>query len=733
MRRPGAPEGLSADSEEDERLPSGRTSLRSVGLDNRRDFFSQSPTLAAFAAPGSPVSLFRRTSFSYVSVPSVFVALCLGLLVACLSVPCAGQIVTYTNQSAPEPLHIAAEKGAFFLYGKNTKFYFPFISLFLSSSSDSPPAPTVTFKNVRLTAESSATVQKALEEGPTESSASPAFSARSPASLELALLPYAYVRTLFTSPTAAPFCCSAQAPSGEGEHPSFSIPTSFSPTNECPYPGALKRPITGDAIPLLSSSLGAEGGSTREPTSPRVPVAVRDAAVAGQYVCPLTLRDEGAETGERRIQMEIEESDIYFLVASNCGNFKGLTFEGEVAVRNAYGYLPGYEYPKIPFYFLFMLVYLVVCFVWGCLMYRQRANLITFHKFMLVVAVLGFLESLALFVYLYDYNMRGDRNKVLLVVSILVSVVKSIFSYMLVLLGAIGWSITVPVLEKKTVVRMQIIVVLYIILDTVRQVSDEFSNSHSLPLVLLLTCLIPISTLNGVLFYWIISSINNNIEMLQQQKQHEKLLIYRRLYAVLLLAIVLAIIDLLCQIYVASWDASDRWRDQWWLSDAIPHFLFLLVLAAMMAIWRPSQQSRRLAYFTELGDVDDLENHPAHTKNAADLHVWGEELDFHDHFSEEELEAGIPNFKLHSVGSMSDDGNLSDEDLQGDEEGFHTSTQLTPTSSQRLPTPTHSAGEGNKPQPQVVGRETLDDEVEMTTQDGASTNGRRLEHGQVGL
>lgn len=42
-------------------------------------------------------------------------------------------------------------------------------------------------------------------------------------------------------------------------------------------------------------------------------------------------------------------------------------------------------------------------------------------------------------------------------------------------------------------------------------------------------------------------------QMLQQQKQHEKLLIYKRLYAVLLLAIVLAIIDLLCQIYVASW------------------------------------------------------------------------------------------------------------------------------------------------------------------------------------
>ncbi|EPR60882.1 putative membrane protein [Toxoplasma gondii GT1] len=719
MKKSAAPEALSGDSEEDERLPKGPR-LCSVGCLDSRLFCTQTPVGASLARCSS-VSLFGRVSVAYLTFLSLII--CLGLVAA----PCAGQIVTYTKQPVPDPFLLAPEKGAFFVYGKNTKFYFPF-NLFGSDPSAALPAPTVTFKNVRLTAEAAAAVRQAQEQGDSDAS-SPPFSPRSPVAVELALLPYAYVRTLFTSPSAAPFCCSARPAAGEGDsHPSFSIPTSFSPTNECPYPGALKRPISGDAVPLLSSSLGAEGGSTREPTSPRVSSSVREPA--GQYVCPLTLSGEASET-ERVVQMEIEDSDIYFLVASNCGGFKGLAFEGEVAVRNAYGYLPGYEYPKIPFYFLFMLVYLVVCLVWGCLMYRQRANLITFHKFMLVVAVLGFLESLALFVYLYDYNMRGDRNKVLLVVSILVTVVKNIFSYMLVLLGAIGWSITIPVLEKKTVVRMQIIVVLYIILDTVRQVSDEFSNSHSLPLVLLLTCLIPISTLNGVLFYWIISSINNNIEMLQQQKQHEKLLIYRRLYAVLLLAIVLAIIDLLCQIYVASWDASDRWRDQWWLSDAIPHFLFLLVLAAMMAIWRPSQQSRRLAYFTELGDVDDLENHHARAKNAADLHVWGEELDFHDHFSEEELEAGIPNFKLHSVGSLSEDGNLSDDDLHGDEEGYHTSSRLTPT-SQQLPTPTRS-GEGNKPQPQVVGRETLDDEVEMTTQDGASTNGRRLDHGQEGL
>ncbi|CAI9149303.1 unnamed protein product, partial [Rangifer tarandus platyrhynchus] len=80
--------------------------------------------------------------------------------------------------------------------------------------------------------------------------------------------------------------------------------------------------------------------------------------------------------------------------------------------------------------------------------------------------------------------------------------------------------------------------------------------------------------------------------MLQQQKQHEKLLMYKRLYAVLLLAIFLAIIDLLCQIYVASWDASFPWKNQWWLSDAVPHLLFLLVLAAMMFIWRPNHQSK---------------------------------------------------------------------------------------------------------------------------------------------
>ncbi|PFH33994.1 putative membrane protein [Besnoitia besnoiti] len=750
MRREGASQVLSGDCEEEERL--SRYQVRRLGGQGRDTQMAGCHGSASFSDRGfhSAVAFSRPWRVSLSSSPSAkcgMLLLSLACLLSCFFfVPCASQIVSYSNQAVPGPFLLAPEKGAFFLYGKNTKFHFPVAMFFSTGSDPASAAPTVSFRNVRFTAESSAVVREAIVQKGV--SASGGFSARSPASVELALLPYAYVRTLFSSPSAAPFCCSAQpAAGGEAADPPPALARSpaFVATNECPYPGALKRLVTGEVLPLPEAAQPSETRLGREPTSPRVDaVSSVDTAtpVPGQYVCPVALKEgsfgsttEVQDEPEKILQMEVEESDIYFLVASNCGEFKDLMFEGEVAVRNAYGYLPGYEYPKMPFYFSFMLVYLVVCLFWGCLMYRQRANLITFHKFMLAVAVLGFLECLALFVYLYDYNMRGDRNKVLLVVSILVTVVKSIFSYMLVLLGAIGWSITVPVLEKKTVVRMQVIVVLYIILDTVRQVSDEFSNSHSLPLILLLTCLIPISTLNGVLFYWIISSINNNIEMLQQQKQHEKLLIYKRLYAVLLFAIVLAIIDLLCQIYVASWDASDRWRDQWWLSDAVPHFLFLMVLAAMMAIWRPNQQSRRLAYFTELGDIDDLEGDHTRAKNAADMHVWGEELDFHDHFSEEELEAGIPNFKLHSVGSMSDDGNLSDEDPHGDHGGNHERAQrldgLAP--QQRHQSPSRAArADDSVPRPQVVGREVLEDEeLEMTTQDGVSTNGRRVEHGQV--
>ncbi|PHJ17735.1 membrane protein [Cystoisospora suis] len=378
--------------------------------------------------------------------------------VSCLA--CNSQIIKYKDHAAPGPLSIVPEKGAFFLYGKNTKFYFPFLFFAPAhTSSGTPSSPTIRFKSVSLTKASSNVVSDTIK-SESESSLS---SNVSPAFLELALLPYGYVRTMFSSASASPFCCSAR-PSGVGRsHPSFSITTEFLPTNECPYPGALKRYITGDPVPLSDMSPTRSAGA-RLPSD--VSSVALDSSANREYVYPVKLK--GTPGSEGQLEMEVEDTGIYFLVTSNCGDFKGLTFDGEVSVRNVYGYLPGYEYPKMPFYFVFMVVYFIVCVVWSCLMYRQRTNLIAFHKFMLVVGILGFLESLALFVYLYDYNLRGERNKVLLVTSILVTVVKSIFSYMLVLLGAIGWSITIPVLQKRTVIKMQIVVVLYIILDTVR-------------------------------------------------------------------------------------------------------------------------------------------------------------------------------------------------------------------------------------------------------------------------
>eukprot|EP00921_Rhytidocystis_pertsovi_P013687 GHVQ01022233.1.p1 GENE.GHVQ01022233.1~~GHVQ01022233.1.p1 ORF type:complete len:552 (+),score=57.60 GHVQ01022233.1:390-2045(+) len=320
---------------------------------------------------------------------------------------------------------------------------------------------------------------------------------------------------------------------------------------------------------------------------------------------------------ERNVSEEprvLHETDTYLLLLSNCGESqKDGVLEGRVVVRNAYGYLPGLEFPKMVFYFWLMLGYLGVLIMWSVMLWWHWKRAIHFHYCIEGVIVFSLLECIIQFAYYAVWNSSGSRNSALLVMSILTTVLKNIFSYMLVLVASLGWGVTKPSLERPVIFRIQAVVLLYVVLDSIRQVTDEFIYSPNLPVtqfLLVVICLIPISVLNGIIFYWVFSSLTDLLEVLEEQKQFEKLQIFKRLLAVLVATLVLFTIALFVQIYAAASDVTERWQIHWWLSDGVPHLLFMLVLIVMMCLWKPNEHSRKLAYFHELPDEDELDDTP---------------------------------------------------------------------------------------------------------------------------
>ncbi|KAL8455188.1 hypothetical protein Emag_001025 [Eimeria magna] len=573
----------------------------------------------------------KRASFQSSSSGAHLLLLAVGMfLLGCQGA--AGQTVRLTNAVVPPSETLRHDPNPFYIFGANVKFVFPKEAVGKQNK--------VVIKNLRLSKTSSDEIRQVIAHDVLGRQVANTEQAKllniSPAGVEVALIKFRQLKRMLSGGAPVPLCCHGM-PFGS-DHP-------FVPTAECPYPNAFRRYFWSDKN---IQSVG--GGSQHQQTSDQVLEGEKSVPIYdGEevYVRPVAL--DGTPEAQGETAFVVRDSDIYFLITANCGPLSDLTYEGEIYVTNAYGSLPGFKYSGLVSDLICVVAYAFLTLVWGGCLLRHRRNLIPFHYCLGGVAFLGMLECAAELWSLYQWNISGP-SKLPLCVTIGLSVLKNISAYVLVLLGALGWSITRPSLEKKTVSKIQLIVLTYIVFDSLRQVSNAYDTSGTFSLLRSLVVLLPISILNVIVFYWIFSALHENIELLTREKQYEKLLIYRRLFIVLFGGLFLATGILIVQLYAAALDPSDRWQHQAILTEGLPRLLFLLLVACMMLIWRPHIHSKRLAYFTEIGDTDEIDHHRARRdKTSPGPQVWGEELDFHDHFSEEDFdEDGAAHLRLEN-------------------------------------------------------------------------------------
>merc|ERR1740121_1769223 len=98
------------------------------------------------------------------------------------------------------------------------------------------------------------------------------------------------------------------------------------------------------------------------------------------------------------------------------------------------------------------------------------------------------------------------------------------------------------------------------------------------------------------------------------------MLVFERLWQILVLALGMASLTLLFQIFDLSRSISIRWHYQWFFADGVSHLLFLVVLAAMMYLWTPGNNSQRYMY-SHQADKDEEDVAASGSKQ----NVWAEE------------------------------------------------------------------------------------------------------------
>lgn len=108
------------------------------------------------------------------------------------------------------------------------------------------------------------------------------------------------------------------------------------------------------------------------------------------------------------------------------------------------------------------------------------------------------------------------------------------------------------------------------------------------------------------------------METLRERRQMEKLLLFERLWRILVFALGIASLTLLFQIFDLSRSISIRWHYQWFFADGVSHLLFLLVLAVIMYLWAPHLNSQRYAYSHQVEDDEERDAKAAQS-------VWAED------------------------------------------------------------------------------------------------------------
>mmetsp|Transcript_28818 Transcript_28818/g.79426 ORF Transcript_28818/g.79426 Transcript_28818/m.79426 type:complete len:517 (-) Transcript_28818:207-1757(-) len=326
-------------------------------------------------------------------------------------------------------------------------------------------------------------------------------------------------------------------------------------------------------------------------------------------------------------KMIVRRTGVYILVLSNCGELQVGTLTGSVIVKNAYGFLPGIEYHKLPFYGWLLLFYGGLGLAWMLLSLRWWRELINIQNCVAIVILLGLFESFLWWIFFNDWNSSGLRGRFLFVMAILFSVVKSTFSYMLVLVASMGWGVTRPFLDPQALMKIKAISTMYIILGFLRETALSFRHSHSLSLGFVVVCLLPVSLLNGGIFYWIFSALSNLIETLKERQQQEKLSIFQTLWWVLVTSLGFAGLMMVFQIMDVSSSITTTWKYQWLFSDGVSHILFAFVLVVMMYLWAPHKYSQRYAY-------THMENKDKESVEAVDS-VWADEAAEEEHNDDE--------------------------------------------------------------------------------------------------
>eukprot|EP00128_Syssomonas_multiformis_P008856 Colp12_sorted_trinity150504_noHs@11885 len=200
-----------------------------------------------------------------------------------------------------------------------------------------------------------------------------------------------------------------------------------------------------------------------------------------------------------------------------------------------------------------------------------------------------------------------------MIFAVLLSALKKSLARLLVLIVSMGYGVVKPTLGA-TMRQVLMLGAGYFIASSAYDIAHVIRITQGGSTRAELVFMLPLSLLDAVIVWWVFISLSKTMNTLRLRKQVVKLSMYQYFMYTLLFCIVASIIFVI--VWVSLETSSSRNWKVLWLNEAYWPILFLIILVAIMILWRPNKNTNRYAY-TALDEEDpDVEAQVAQDSGA---------------------------------------------------------------------------------------------------------------------
>mmetsp|Transcript_79640 Transcript_79640/g.258101 ORF Transcript_79640/g.258101 Transcript_79640/m.258101 type:complete len:483 (-) Transcript_79640:269-1717(-) len=287
---------------------------------------------------------------------------------------------------------------------------------------------------------------------------------------------------------------------------------------------------------------------------------------------------------------DLKFSGPYALTITNCGDLTGLAITGSVEVKNPWGFLPAIEFNKKAFYAGASVFYVITALVWTALAVQWWNQLFSLQKVLTTIVWIGVIESVAGWAMLEKWNSGGSLPSVLFLMTTLTFTWKFVaIVEMLIVAPGKGTSEDVSLKGHAALLSFMMAVFHY-------KVVMAFRHCYNIQMTQVYLNSMPVALMFAILIVWTYSTLGSSIEMLEEQKDQNKLAMYQKLRIVAGIGALGAGLCGALQILDPTVADTKLWGYHFLPSDGAFQILYAVLLSTCMVICLPSQDTQGYDY-----------------------------------------------------------------------------------------------------------------------------------------